>query len=277
MSQELSSNTSSQYALQSTDDESEKKVDYDWTEMIALLDHVCCKVSERYDLYLGGQPRKAMITEIISRNACIACIDKQLRTRNSQRIDSMYGELHQLSCNLLVEELYCRLVKSGHKVSIATEADLKFGKADIFIVPCYYGLSLYTNRKEIVVEVKSGFGLSIPQLLRYLIDKNPRAIVLWRIRNEQTVVLEKSKITPLLTQFIKMVVSRADRLLLASDVHCNHNDRSKAWSPNSQQIQQTFSDFANAVVRTLPHAVEAIMAILDEEETSSVEDCKTPP
>ena len=34
---------------------------------------------------------------------------------------------------------------------------------------------------------------------------------------------------------------------------------------------------ANAVVRTLPNVVETIMAILNEEETSSVEDCKTPP
>jgi hypothetical protein len=245
--------------------------------MIAVLDHVCCRIAEKYDLYSGSKPRKSMVIELLAQNPCIGCIDKELRNRSTQRIDDVYSELHRLSCGLLVEELYCRLVKTGRKVNITTEENLKFGKADIFIVPCYYGLSLRTNQTEIVVEVKSGLGLKISQLFRYLIDNNPRALVLWRIRNEQTLVLEKSKIKPLLTQFIKMVVSRAERLLSASEVQCKHTYSHKAWSPNSQQIQQTFLDFANAVVKTLPHVVETIMILLDEEEDRDVENCKTCP
>jgi len=258
--------------IHSIKNNTEQKANYDWNDMLTILDNVCCKVAERYDLYSGTQPRRAMIIEIISRNTCIACIDKQLRAKNSKRIDSIYKELHQLSCNLLVEELYCRLIKNGHKVNITTEANLKFGKADILIIPSYYGLSLHTNQKEIVVEVKSGFALSMPQVFRYLIDKNPRALVLWRIRNEQTLVFEKTKITQLLTQFVRMIVTRADRLLSAPKGQCKHAANSKAWSPTSQQIQETFSDFADAVVRTLPDVVETIITIL-EEKANNVEKC----
>jgi hypothetical protein len=238
----------------------------DWSEMIDYLDYSCCKIAEKYNLFWKKQPRKGMIIEILAKNSCTSCLDRALKTENNERIDEMYSEIHQLGCSFLIEELYSKLVNCGHKVNISAEEPLKFGKADVFIVPIYAGLALRTKEKEIVVEVKSGFSLSLPQVLRYLIDTKNRTLVLWRIKNKQIIVLKRLEITPLLMQFVRMVVSRAERLLSSTNIQCKHACNHKVWSPNSQQIQQNFSEFAESVVKSLPDIVEKILEIIDEEK-----------
>ena len=244
----------------------EQQTTCDWTEMIAILDYVCCKVAERYNLYSGNQPRKATIIEMLARNNCIGCIDKKLRTKTFERIDNMYTELHQFACSMLVEELFSQLVKNGHRVTITTEENRKYGKADVLIVPNHYGLNLHSKNMEIVVEVKTGFSLSIPQILRYLVDNYQRSLVLWRIRNEQVLIFEGTEIKQLLVHFIRMVVSRADRLLLASELQCKHTPERKMWSPNQQQLQEAFSDFSDGIVKTLPSVVDTVAFLLDEKQ-----------
>ena len=236
-----------------------------WTETISLLDYACCQIAERYDLFSKGKPRKATIIEILARNACIACVDKALRTKSFQRVDNMYSELHQLACSLLIEELYTQLVKIGHTVAITTEENLKYGKVDVFIVPSNYGLSLHSSRMEIAVEVKTGFSLSLPQLFRYMIDGVDRTLILWRIRNEQMLFFEGSEIRQLVVLFTKMIVSRADRLLLTPEPQCRHDSKPKNWSPNEEQLKETFSDFSKGVIKTLPTVVEAVVMTLERE------------
>ena len=237
----------------------------DWAESIAILDYVCSQIADRYDLFSKGQPRKATIIEVLAKNPCIACVDKALRAKNFQRIDNMYSELHQLACSLLIEELYTQLVKIGHRVAITTEENLKYGKVDVFIIPCKYGLSLHSNHMEIAVEVKTGFSLSVPQLLRYLIDNNRRSLILWRIRNQQVLLFEAREIEELLMQFVKMIVSRGERLLEAPEFNCGHSTGPKSWSPNSQQLQETFSDFSKGIIKTLPSVVEAVVTKFERE------------
>jgi hypothetical protein len=268
-------NIPSPYAAQVIKKESGQRTTCDWTESIALLDYGCCTIAERYDLYSRGQPRKATIIEVLARNTCIACIDRELRTKSTQRIDNMYTELHQLACSLLIEELYCQLIKKGHTVTIATEENLKYGKVDVFIIPSHYGLSLRSNQTEIAVEVKTGFSLSLPQLFRYMIDNNHRSLVLWRIRNAQVLVFEGTVLKRLLTQFMMMIVSRADRLLSNRKFSCEHSIQHKSWSPNQQQLQEAFLDFSAGVVETMPSVVKAVVEILNGEQVSNVEnDCK---
>lgn len=141
-------------------------------------------------------------------------------------------------------------------------------KADIFIIPCHYGLNLHSTNTEIAVEVKTGFSLSVPQILRYLVDNYQRSLVLWRIRNEQVLIFEGTEIQQLLVQFIRMIVSRADRLLLASELQCKHTPERKMWSPNQQQLQETFSDFSDGIVKTLPTVVETVVMILEGEQNT---------
>ena len=201
-----------------------------------------------------------MIIEVLARNTCIACVDKELRTKSFQRIDNMYTELHQLACSMLVEELYDQLVKNGHTVTITTEENIKYGKIDVFIIPSNFGLCLHSNRVEIAVEIKTGFSLSLPQLLRYGIDNDHRSLLLWRIRNKQVLLFEGNEFRQLIGQFVKMTISRADRLLEAPELNCKHSTQQKSWSPNSQQLQETFSDFSNGVIKSLPSVVEAVVS-----------------
>jgi hypothetical protein len=137
-------------------------------------------------------------------------------------------------------------------------------KADIFIIPCHYGLNLHSTNTEIAVEVKTGFSLSVPQILRYLVDNYQRSLVLWRIRNEQVLIFEGTEIQQLLVQFIRMIVSRADRLLLASELKCEHTTDHKMWTPNQQQLQETFSSFSRGIITTLSIVVETVVRLLDK-------------
>ncbi|MGA3112050.1 MAG: hypothetical protein ABSE15_08465 [Candidatus Bathyarchaeia archaeon] len=243
----------------------EQQTTNDWTEILSLLDYICSQIGDRYDLFSKGQLRRAMILEVLAKNACLGCLDKQLQTKSFQRIDSIYSELHQLAANLLVEALHSQFIKNGHKVTIATEASIRYGTADILIIPSNHGISIHSSKLEIVVEIKTGFSLSIPQLFRYLIDNNHRTIVLWRIRNQQLLFLDAKEIEALLMQFVKMIIARGERLLKASEIDCSHSTETKSWSPNSQQLQETFSDFSRGVMETLPSVVDVVVAKFEQE------------
>ena len=238
----------------------------EWTELVSLLDGLTSKIAERYDLFSNGQPRKAMIVEILARNICIACADRELRNRVFQRIDAIYNELHRLASNLLVEALYEQFVSSGQKVIIATEAKIKFGTADILIIASKRGISLLTNQSEIVVEIKTGYSLSITQLLRYLIDMEhrQRSLVVWRVRNAQVFTLEGPEIRRLVLLFTRMIILRAERLLQAQEIDCDHVKEQTTWVPNSQHVQESLSDFSKGIAATMPDVIAKIIAKIGE-------------
>jgi hypothetical protein len=175
----------------------------------------------------------------------------------------MYTELHQLACSMLIEELYSKLVENNYTAIITTEENIEFGKVDVFIVPLNFGLSLYSKRVEIAVEVKTGFGLSLPQLFRYMMDGDQRSLILWRIRNGQVLLFEIAEMKQLLFQFVKMIVSRANRLL-NSEPKCDHHIEYRSWSPTQQHLQEAFSDFSKGIIKTLPEVVETILMKIGE-------------
>ena len=264
MEKMLNENTANRKPFQIAKKVNDQQSALNWTETLSILDYVCIQIADRYDLLSKGQPRKAMILEILAKNACLGCINKELQARSFQRIDSIYNELHQLAANLLVEALHSQFVKNGHKVIIAAEASIRYGTADILIIPSNHGLSIHSSNVEIVVEIKTGFSLSIPQLLRYLIDNDRRSLILWRIRNQQLLFLDAKEIEQLLMQFVKMIIARGERLLEAREPDCSHSTETKSWSPNSQQLQETFTDFAKGLVSTLPTVIETIVHIIGE-------------
>jgi len=229
-----------------------------WPEMMATLDYVCCKVAEQYNLYSQGQARKPAIIETISKYTCVACIDKALRTKDYQRVDNMYSELHRFACSILVEELYDKFSKNGYSVGITTEEEIKYGKIDVFIIPSIYGLSLHSKRVEIGVEVKSGASLSLSQLFRYMIDNEHRWLVLWRIRNQQVLLFNGAESRDLIALFAKTVISRANRLLLNQELSCKHGSQHSNWVPSQDQLKETFNDFSKGLIKTLPSVVNTI-------------------
>lgn len=265
MEKRLSENTSNRKTFQIVKKENDQPLTVNWTETLSILDYVCVQIADLYELFSKGQPRKAMIMEILAKNACLGCINKELQVKSFQRIDSIYSELHQLAANLLVEALHSQFVKQGHKVTIAAEASIRYGTADILIIPSNHGISIHSSKVEIIIEIKTGFSLSISQLLRYLIDNNRRSLILWRVRNQQILFLDAIEIEQLLVQFVKMIIARGERLLETTKPDCTHTTETKSWSPNSQQLQETFADFSKGIIKTLPSVVEAVVTKFEQE------------
>jgi hypothetical protein len=237
-----------------------------------LFDVACSEIATYYNLVdLNGKPRKAQIIEIIARNTCTSCIDKRLREKPTNNIDNFYVQCHLLACNILVEELWTRLTEKGYSVLITNEKRLEYGKIDVLIIPSRHGVDLYLNKKEIGIEVKTGNSLSFSQLFRYMLDNVDRTLILWRIRNKQILIFEGTKLKPLLMQFMKMTVSRAERLLSNQKMLCEHALKYKSWSPSQQQLQEAFSDFSDGVVETLPSIIETVVMMLHGEQINNVE------
>lgn len=227
-----------------------------------MIDYLCSEIAEKYNLFSAGQPRKAAIVEVLARNPCLGCIDKEFRNTNHQRIDAFYSELHQLACSLLVEALYESIANNGHSVMITTEENVHFGKVDVFIVPTNFGLNLHAARLEIAIEIKGGYSLSLPQIFRYMVDNENRLLILWRIRNQQVISFCGHEIRELLIQFNKMIIARADRLLATAHPTCLHESFKGNWSPSQEHIRETFVDFSKGVVKTLPTVLERVAEAL---------------
>jgi len=239
--------------------------DANFEKLKTLLDQICSEVGSRFTLYgSNGKLRKAVIIDAIANSTCIACVAKKLSNNaTSQRIDAVYRECHKLAVSILVEELCYVLSNWGYRVSFSTEANTEYGKVDVLIKLTNYRVSLQYGIKEVKVEVKTGLSLSLSQLLRYILDYTDRAVVLWRIRSRQVLVFEGSELKPLLTQFMKMIISRGKRLLESPEVPCEHITQLGNWSPTQQELQETLLDFVKAVTETLPSVIKAVAEELD--------------
>ncbi len=230
-----------------------------FTKTLSQLDRTCSQIAAKYDLYnSSGEPRKATILEILSRTTCTSCIDRRLRENKRDHIDKLYRECHQLACNLLIEELYHQLCRVGCSGLIRREKILKYGKADISIILVLQDARFHLIKKQVLVEVKTGFSLSLSQLFRCMFD-NAQSLVLWRVRSRQVLVLERIELEPLLELFMKMTIVRGKRLLARLDGPCSHESQLRNWSPSQQELQGMLSDFLNAVTETLPIAVDAVL------------------
>lgn len=230
------------------------------------FDDACTKVADHYSLfYSNGKPRKAQIIEAIARTTCTSCINGLLREKPVNLIDNFYIAIHSLASNILVEELAVQLTEKGFSVLVANEKNLEYGRVDILIIPNRHGVDLHLNRKEIVIELKTGRTFSFSQIFRYMLDNEERTLILWRIRNRQVLLFEGNRIKPLLAQFMKMIISRAERLLSNQEMPCEHVLNCNNWSPNQQQLQEAFTAFSNGIIATLPSVVETVEMMLNEE------------
>lgn len=241
------------------------------------FDEMCLKVAEAYNLfYSNGKPQKARIIEILTKTSCTSCLDKMLRKTSKSTIDSFYSECHALTINLLIEELHSKLVERGYKVSITSEDNKGgYGKIDVLLIPNHTGINLHFNKKQIAVEVKTGQSFALPQLFRYLLDNEDRILLLWRVKNRQILSFEGPKLKPLITQFMKMVVSRSQRVITNKEISCEHPLSERNWSPSQEQLQEAFSDFSKGIIETLPVIVETALTMLDKEAKRNGENLET--
>jgi len=235
-----------------------------------LLDQICNQIAQRFKLInSSGAPYKARIIEILANSSSLACISYML-SENKMRakdVDAMYKECHKLAVDILVEEVNSLLTQMGYKVSIMTEAELEYGKADILIIVTSYGLNLKGKAKELLIEVKTGNSLSLIQIFRYLWDSRSNAIVVWRVRKRQVLTFDSKKIEPLLVESIRMICLRGIRLLSSPQIQsCQHLTRS-LYQPTATELERMFQDFAKAIIETLPSVLNTILEQLDINET----------
>jgi len=88
-------------------------------------------------------------------------------------------------------------------------------------------------------------------------DKRSNTVVVWRVRRRQILVFNAEKIKPLLMEFMRMVCLRGNRLLSSPNLACQHTQRGD-YEPTQEALQEMFQDFAEALLETLPHVLEAI-------------------
>jgi hypothetical protein len=233
----------------------------DYGEFRELLEQACSKIAQRFNLYTSeGRICKSRIINALAGHSCIVCISEKLSGSSTVNdIDALYKECHKTAINILVEELYQLLTLAGYKVIISTEAELEYGKADILITITSYGLNLTGNAKELIVEVKTGNSISLSQLFRYLLDERSDKIIVWRVRKRQILVFNAQKIRPLLTEFMRMICLRANRLLSSQQIQPCHHAKQLNYSPTQEELEKMFEEFSEALVETLPSVTQTIL------------------
>lgn len=231
-------------------------------KLIPQLDSLIFQIAKNFCLFSKGDPRRAFIIEALSKNTCITCLKKQLDNHIFQSIDGIYDELHHFALSVLLEALYKEFDIRSCRIRIIAEESIKYGTADILLEP-YNKIS---NDSEILIEIKTGFSISISQLLRYLIDNENRSIFIWRIRNQQILFVQSSEVQSLIIHFTKMLIFRANRFLQTKEFSCNHLINSKVFTPTSVQIQESISDFSTGLTKTLPFLVKNIASKFEGEK-----------
>ena len=224
------------------------------------LDHVCSEIAKRFNFCLpNGEPRTAAIIDILASSPRIGRIVEKLQQQHRPNIDAVYLENHRLAVGILVEQLQSFLTKNGYRVLVLTEAKLKHGTTDVLIAPTRYGVNLQHNEKKIVIEVKTGKSLSYSQLFRYLLHVSNATMILWRIKKRQVAVLRRKNLEPTLQAFMEMCILRGKRVLTAKTVKCQNSAASKNFTLSSKEFEDTFNDFAEALMKTLPIVLKTVL------------------
>jgi hypothetical protein len=159
----------------------------------------------------------------------------------------------------------------GYKVIVSTEVQLEYGKADVIITTTKSGINLKCDANELLVEVKTGASLSLSQLFRYFLDEQSNMIVVWRVRRRQVLVFEAQRINLLLTEFMRIICLRANRLLSSPQLQtCQHIPQSN-YQPRGEELGKMFQDYSDAVIETLPCVLQIIIEKLAINKTTNDE------
>lgn len=225
------------------------------------LERVCSELASRFDLHdRSGRPRTATILDILAGSTCTCCISRNLsETNNFKRIDGIYAEVHKLAVSILIEEIYEKCSSLGYSVSILSEAQTKYGKVDVLIRPTRIGIALQHGATELIVEVKTGVSVSIPQIFRYLLDKENQTVILWRIRNRQVLTFNGTQFNALLKRYMKTCILRGQRLLSSTEQFSCKHARHTEWTPTQDNLQEMLEDFSTALIETLPCVSNTIL------------------
>lgn len=228
----------------------------------SCLDEVCKKIAEKYQLYdQRRRAREAFILDALMRFDCYGCIVNTLTEMpGNDKIDAIYSQNHALATNLLVETLRYYLNVNGLPVSVISELEGGFGRIDVAVIPTRTGVILELDGEVIIIEIKTGESFSYSQLLRYMLEKPAAILVLWRVTEDQVIVLKGEELRRLLIFYAMAALHRGLSILKGIDATCNHNKaHGKAPVKNPQEV---VDKFLKALQDGLPKVVETVFKLL---------------
>jgi len=229
------------------------------------INDLCSDIAAKFSVYdLGGRPRKAFIIDTLMKYSCIECITKIFTQQYKHKgdIDAIYKENHRLAVNLLTEHLQHCLSEEGFKISVQDEVEGDYGRVDVLLRPTNSGVFLKYKGIEIIVEIKTGKGLSYDQIFRYLIDRPNATIIVWRVMMRQIVTIDQKRTNQLLPAYLETIIRRGTRLLDGDKVtQCGHNHTNE--KPYViENPEELLNNFASALSETMPKVIDTILQML---------------
>jgi hypothetical protein len=227
------------------------------------IDRMSSDVAARFDVYdFKGRPRRTFILDTLYEYSSLECIVKVFAQQYmpKEEVDSIFGENHRLASNLLVEYLRSRLSEEGiSDILIQREVDGDYGRVDVLIsgvTSC--GLLIKHKRREVIVEIKTGRGLSYSQILRYFLGRPGAGIIVWQIAKRRFFSVPEQ----LLLAYSEIVIRRGTRLLDSADVMpCGH-DHANSIPYFIENPGELLDNFGSVLLEKIPEVADAILQIL---------------
>ncbi|MEM3551176.1 MAG: hypothetical protein QXN87_05470 [Candidatus Bathyarchaeia archaeon] len=234
----------------------------------AWLEDVCSRIAIKFGLVTNsGKARMAFVLDTLLKYPCRGCIRKVLLNPNANgRADAFFVQNHDLAVGLLVEGLRQNLETNGSKIKVEQETSSLYGKPDIVVKPTRTGVLVAMADIEIVIEVKTGVGFSYAQLIRYIVEK-PNAIgIIWRILQNQILILDSQKHRSLLMLCLEAALKRGLDILNGKVEECEHNP-TRNFKIEIEDAQRLFDQYLIALAKSLPKIVWTVYEIIQRRHT----------
>jgi len=242
--------------------EQPSSADYDTLDYLrSQIDDLCSDVVTKFNLYDStGRPRNAFVLNALTKHSCIGCIINVFTQPYKWiDVDAIYKENHRLAVNLLTEQLQHRLGEEGFNSIVQGEVEGDYGRVDVLIRPISCGVLLRYRGSEIIIEVKTGKGLSYDQIFKYLIDWPNATVIVWRVMMRQILTIDQKTINQFLLTYLETIIQRGSRLLNGDKITpCNHNyiNEKPYVIKNPQEL---INDFLLVLTETLPNIIDTIL------------------
>ncbi|MDW8022786.1 MAG: hypothetical protein RMJ15_03470 [Nitrososphaerota archaeon] len=242
--------------------------DIEWSSSLECLkmclDDVCERLAVKFDLFDRlRRPEKTFIVDSLFRFGCMGCLWKALKQKHARigDVDVLYREMHGFAVNVL-SGILMQVLGDGC-FNVNCEEAGKYGRVDVTVKPTQFGVAVEAGEAYIVVEVKTGKGLSFSQLFRYLLHRPKTILIVWRVRMRQVFTLRGKDLQALLCVYISAAIGRALKLLNSDIGECNHNLGFNGSSAINDP-QKLLDDFFQGLAESLPKAVSAVVEALKE-------------
>jgi hypothetical protein len=213
------------------------------------------------------------ILDALFRYNCLGCIVKALANPVDDSVDAVYRENHRLAVGLLHNRVRAGLEALGISAISEEEAGGSYARADICVKLGGNGVSLNLNGTRVVVEVKTGVGLSYAQLFRYFLDTSENMYVaVWRVPLKQLIIFDKKRMEGLLWLALEAACRKANAILTGKAHACTHDFGLK----HAVASQQEIDNFLDGI-RFLPAVADAIINLAVEAlNTQQAQDAEKP-